>query len=158
MKVGIGGVVNHDIPVEVKLLYDDAKMPYKASDYAVGHDLFAYIPDGSVSIKSGQTVKIGTGIAVSTPSGCWSGLFARSGLATKKGLRLANSVGVVDPDYRGEIIVALHNDSNETQTVNNGERIAQIAILPYYPAEFIQVDNLPETNRGDGGFGSTGDV
>jgi len=101
-------------------------------------------------------LKIGTGIAMEIPEGYFGAIFARSGLATKRGLRPANCVGVVDSDYRGEIIVALHNDTEFPQEVSEGERIAQIVIIPYLPVDFTEVDNLSSTVRGEGGFGSTG--
>ena len=104
----------------------------------------------------GTTMKIGTGIAAEIPEGYFGAVFARSGLATKKGLRPANCVGVIDSDYRGEIIVALHNDSKEPQTIQAYERIAQIVILPYLDVSFEIVDELSDTERGEGGFGSTG--
>jgi len=101
-------------------------------------------------------LKIGTGIAMEIPEGYFGAIFARSGLATKRGLRPANCVGVVDSDYRGEIIIALHNDTEFPQEVSEGERIAQIVIIPYLPVDFTEVDNLSSTVRGEGGFGSTG--
>ena len=99
---------------------------------------------------------IGTGIAISIPTGYFGGVFARSGLSTKEGLRPANCVGVVDSSYRGEIMVGLHNDSNETRIVTNGQRIAQLVILPCPAVELVEVDNLDNTTRNDGGFGSSG--
>ena len=99
---------------------------------------------------------ITTGIAVALPGGTFGGVFARSGLASREGLRPANCVGVVDSDYRGECLIALHNDTEEPRTVRTGERIAQLILLPYLPIEFDEVTDLPETARGEGGFGSTG--
>ena len=99
---------------------------------------------------------IGTGLAAQVPEGYFGACFARSGIAVRQGLRPANCVGVVDSDYRGEYIVALYNDSEESRTVQNGDRIAQLVIMPYLTVEFEQVDSLPETDRGSGGFGSTG--
>jgi dUTP pyrophosphatase len=99
---------------------------------------------------------VGTGLAVAIPEGYFGGVFARSGLATKQGLRPANCVGVIDADYRGECTVALHNDTDEKRTVLPGDRIAQLVILPFLAAEFEEADTLPETERGAGGFGSTG--
>ena len=109
-----------------------------------------------IRIPSGETVKIGTGLSIAIPNGYFGAVFARSGLATKKGLRPANAVGVCDADYRGEYIVALHNDSNEDQTVGVGERIAQLVVIPFLSVDFIETENLEETERGAGGFGSTG--
>ena len=102
------------------------------------------------------TVKIGTGLAIQPPEGYFSAIFARSGMATKRGLRPANCVGVCDEDYRGEYIVALHNDTDEYCLVEPNERIAQLVFLPYMNIEFNEVDSLSETDRGSGGFGSTG--
>ena len=110
----------------------------------------------SVTIEPGKTVLIHTGIAMEVPEGYAGLIYARSGLATKKGLAPANKVGVVDADYRGEIMVALHNHSKETATVENGERIAQMVITPYLMADFVECDELSDTVRGEGGFGSTG--
>ena len=107
-------------------------------------------------IKPHTTEKIGTGLAIAVPEGYFGAIFARSGLATKQGLRPANCVGVADSDYRGEYIVALHNDSDTEQVVGCNERIAQLVIMPYLAVEFEETDNLSETERGAGGFGSTG--
>ena len=112
--------------------------------------------DGEVIIPAHHTVMVPTGIAVALPEGTFGGVFARSGLASRKGLRPANCVGVVDSDYRGECFIALHNDTEEPRTVRTGERIAQLVLLPYLPIEFDEVTDLPETARGEGGFGSTG--
>ena len=107
-------------------------------------------------IKPYGTMKIHTGLAMEIPRGYFGAIFARSGMATKRGLRPANCVGVIDSDYRGEIIVALRNDSDSEQVITSGERIAQIVIMPYLPIEFNEVNSLEDTERGDGGFGSTG--
>lgn len=132
-----------------------ATVPTRGSVSAAGYDLYA-ASTYNIEIPRGETVKIGTGIAVEIPEGYFGAIFARSGLATKKGLRPANAVGVIDSDYRGELIVALHNDSNMTQYVDAGERIAQLVILPYLNVDFNEVDELNSTDRGEGGFGSTG--
>ena len=132
-----------------------ATIPTRGSASAAGYDLYA-ASTYNIEIPRGETVKIGTGIAVEIPEGYFGAVFARSGLATKKGLRPANAVGVIDSDYRGELIVALHNDSNMTQYVDAGERIAQLVILPYLNVDFNEVDELNSTDRGEGGFGSTG--
>ena len=142
--------------VKIKRLTEHAVIPTSGSDYAAGYDLYADIEQGTAVISSGDTVKIGTGIAAEIPEGYFGAIFARSGMATKRGLRPANCVGVIDSDYRGEIIVALHNDSKESQEINSGDRIAQLVIMPYLPVEFVEVDELTNTDRGDGGFGSTG--
>lgn len=130
-------------------------MPKRGSEYSAGYDLFACI-DAPVTLAPHETVKIGTGISASVPEGYFGAVFARSGLAAKQGLRPANCVGVCDSDYRGEYIVALHNDTEFPQTVSNGDRIAQLVILPFMEADFEFVDELDDTGRGAGGFGSTG--
>ena len=132
-----------------------AKTPFKSTKYSAGYDLSADIND-KVLIRPHTTVKIGTGLAIEPPEGYFAAIFARSGIATKEGLRPANAVGVVDEDYRGEIIVALHNDSEETRIIEPGQRIAQLVFLPYIDGEFEEVESLSETNRANGGFGSSG--
>lgn len=144
------------LDVKIKKLRPDAHMPTSGSRYAAGYDLYACTGEGSVTIPPHASAKVGTGIAAAIPEGYFGAVFARSGLASKQGLRPANCVGVCDSDYRGEYIVVLHNDSDETQTVSDGERIAQLVILPYLGARFELADELPETERGAGGFGSTG--
>lgn len=141
--------------IKIKKIKENAIIPTRGSASAAGYDLYACI-DEDVVIPAGKTVKIGTGLALALPDGCFGALFARSGLATKKGLRPANAVGVADPDYRGEYIIALHNDSNEDQVVEVGERIAQLVAIPFLSMDFMEVENLDETDRGIGGFGSTG--
>ena len=145
--------------IAIKRLNDEAKIPTRGSDEAAGYDLYANLGANRIfSIPAHRTVKIGTGVAMAIPKNCFGAIFARSGIAVQRGLRPANAVGVIDSDYRGEIIVALHNDSNEEQIIENNERIAQIVILPYVQAEFTVVDDLDDTERGSGGFGSTDDV
>jgi dUTP pyrophosphatase len=141
--------------MKYKKLNDLAKEPTRGSATAAGYDLYA-ATSYDIELPPHETVKIGTGIAIEIPDGYFGGIFARSGLATKKGLRPANSVGVIDSDYRGEVIVALHNDSNLTQYIDAGERIAQLIIIPYENVTFEEVNDLSDTERGDGGFGSTG--
>lgn len=141
--------------VEFKRLNNLARIPTRGSKYAAGYDLYA-ATDYKIEIQPHQTVKIGTGIAVAIPEGNFGGIFARSGLALKKGIAPANKVGVIDADYRGELIVALHNDSDEVQTIEEGSRIAQLIIIPFVSVEFQEVDELDDTERGEGGFGSTG--
>lgn len=142
--------------MKIKLLNDLAKIPTRGSEEAAGWDLYA-ATDKDITIAPHETVKIGTGIAVEIPSGLFGAIFARSGIATKQGLRPANAVGVIDSDYRGELIVALHNDSTEHQMVTAGSRIAQLVLIPYFKINNFQiVDELSNTERGDGGFGSTG--
>lgn len=147
------------IPVEVKIkkLNENAVIPTRGSEYAAGYDLYACMDSNeSILIKPHQTVKIHTGIAMKLPAGYFGAVFARSGVATKRGLRPANCVGVCDEDYIGEVIVALHNDSNIERMVVGGERIAQYVVIPYQTVAFTEVDELEETERGAGGFGSTG--
>lgn len=141
--------------VKIKKLNEKATIPTRGSDYAAGYDLYACI-DEEMYIPSGKTKKIGTGIAMEIPHGYFGAVYARSGLATKKGLRLANSVGVIDEDFRGEIIVPIFNDSNFGESIKPGERIAQLIIQKYGEAEFSEVEELDDTERGSGGFGSTG--
>lgn len=142
--------------IQVKKLSPDAQLPTRGSAQAAGYDLYACIPDGAAAIKPHATVRIGTGLAIAVPEGYFGAIFARSGLAAKQGLRPANCVGVCDSDYRGEYIVMLHNDSDQPRTIENGDRIAQLVVLPYLSVCFTEVDQLDETGRGAGGFGSTG--
>ncbi len=141
--------------IQVKKLSPIAAIPTRGSVHAAGYDLYACL-DAPVEVKAGETVKIGTGLSIAVPEGYFGAIFARSGLAAKEGLRPANCVGVADSDYRGEYIVALHNDSDITRTVTPGERIAQLVVMPYLSVEFEEAENLSETERGAGGFGSTG--
>jgi dUTP pyrophosphatase len=143
--------------VQIKKLKSQATLPTSGSRYAAGYDLYACLDgDGEVTIPAHRTVKIGTGLAVALPEGTFGAIFARSGLATKEGLRPANCVGVIDSDYRGECIVSVHNDSGVERTIRTGERIAQLVLLPFLPMKFEEVDALENTERGAGGFGSTG--
>lgn len=143
-------------PFRIKRLNDLAILPTKGSEQSAGWDLYAAILNKEIAILPGQTAKIGTGLSIELPAGTFGAVFARSGLATIQGLRPANCVGVCDSDYRGEYIVALHNDSNKTRVVHNGDRIAQLVILPYVICDYEEVIELTETERGNGGFGSTG--
>lgn len=143
--------------VNIKKLNENAIVPTSGSKFAAGYDLYAIADESSkIEIRPNETVKIKTGLAMEIPEGYFGAVFARSGLATKRGLRPANCVGVIDADYRGEIIVALRNDSGMTKTINDGERVAQLVIMPYLSVEFNEVDMLGDTDRGAGGFGSTG--
>lgn len=146
------------IDVKFTKLHNDASIPLAGSDKAAGYDIYAYLDSGieSIEIQPHKTVKIGTGISVQPPAGYFGAIFPRSGLATKQGLRPANCVGVCDEDYTGEYIVAIHNDSDSPKTVRHGDRIAQLVFLPYLNVNFVEVSELEETERGDGGFGSTG--
>lgn len=145
----------HKTQVAIKKLNANATLPAYGSEYAAGADLYACL-DGDVVIDPHETALIPTGIAIELPLGYAGLIYARSGLATKKGLAPANKVGVVDCDYRGEVKVALHNHGAQPQTVVCGERIAQLVITPYLTAQFIEREELSETARGAGGFGSTG--
>lgn len=145
------------ININIKLLSDTATVPTRGSQYSAGWDLYADI-EGRTAIFPHTTVKISAGIAAEIPEGYFGGIFARSGLATKQGLRPSNCVGVCDSDYRGPIIVALHNDTNEIQYIHPQERIAQLVIMPYLDTSFSIVDSLSDTVRGEGGFGSTGSL
>lgn len=141
--------------INVIKLNDLATLPTRGSEYAAGYDLYAAIED-EVIIHPHQTVKVGTGLAFELPDETFGAIFARSGLATKEGLRPANCVGVCDSDYRGEYIVAIHNDTDTARVITNGERIAQLVLLPFIPMKFTEVEYLNKTKRGAGGFGSTG--
>jgi dUTP pyrophosphatase len=141
--------------VRIKKLNDSATIPSYGTVYAAGADLYACQSE-TVVIAPGETCMIHTGVAMEIPEGYAGLIYARSGLATKKGLAPANKVGVIDADYRGEIMVPLHNHSQKPAEVENGERIAQLVITPFLTADFIETDTLEETERGEGGFGSTG--
>lgn len=141
--------------IRVKTLREGAVLPQYGSAYAAGADLSACLVEPAV-IAPGETKLIPTGLAMEVPMGYAGLIYARSGLASKRGLAPANKVGVVDADYRGEIMVALHNHSGQTQQVEPGERIAQLVIAPFLAAQFEAAEALEDTVRGDGGFGSTG--
>lgn len=141
--------------MKYKKLSENAITPTRGSNKAAGYDLYACL-DEAVLIKPHETVKVGVGIAIELPENTFGGIFARSGISTKEGLRPANCVGVVDEDYRGEVTVAIHNDSEETRVVTNGEKIAQLVILPYVVVDLEEVDELSSTERGSNGFNSTG--
>jgi dUTP pyrophosphatase len=142
--------------VKIKRLNKLAKIPTRGTAESAGYDLYA-ATDKDIQIPPHSNVKIGTGIAMSIPNGFFGGIFARSGVATKRNMRPSNCVGIVDSDYTGEVIVSIHNDSTETKTIQRGERIAQLVIVPYLSVMFDEVNELDETDRGDGGFGSTGE-
>jgi dUTP pyrophosphatase len=141
--------------IRIKKLSDKATIPTRGSNQAAGYDLYAANTE-MITIEPHKTVKVPTDLAIEIPEGYFGGIFARSGLATKSGLAPANKVGVVDSDYRGNVIVALHNDTDMPRVVDIKERIAQLVILPYLSVEFSEVDELDDTERGAGGFGSTG--
>lgn len=142
--------------ISVKKLREDAVLPEAQSALAAGCDLHACMDDEKTSLLPGETKLIGTGLSMAIPEGYFGGVFARSGLALKMGLRPANCVGVIDADYRGELMVPLHNDSEQTRVITKGERIAQLIVMPCLAPEFEEVGQLPETERGCGGFGHTG--
>lgn len=141
--------------INIKKLNNNSKIPTRGSTEAAGYDLYACI-ERPITIPAHSTEKIGTGLAIEIPDGYFGAIFARSGLSTKEGLRPANCVGCCDSDYRGEYIVALHNDTNEAKLIMPDERIAQLVVMPYLAVKFNEVDELPNTDRGEGGFGSTG--
>lgn len=142
--------------VKVKKLYPNAKMPFYGTEFSAGADLCACL-DAPVTLQPNETKMISIGIAVELPTGYAGLIFARSGLASKRGLAPANKVGVVDSDYRGEWFVPMRNHSEQMQTIEPGERIAQLVITPYLTAQFVENENLSDTVRGCGGFGSTGE-
>lgn len=155
------------INVKIKRLADTSIIPTRAHVSDAGLDLYAHLPDAKfhewggnevngIKIRPGETVMIHTGIAMAIPEGYWGGIFARSGLSTKEGLRPANCVGVIDCSYRNEVLVGLHNDSAETRIVMNGQRIAQMIILPCPAVELTEVNSLDVTTRNMDGFGSSG--
>lgn len=141
--------------VSVKKIRDTAFLPTRGSKHAAGYDLYADI-SGQWKIMPHETRLIPTGLAVALPEGYFGGIFARSGLASKEGLRPANCTGVIDADYRGEIMVSLHNDSERIRTIEPFQRIAQLVVLPYLEIQFCEDKELTETERGSDGFGSTG--
>ena len=136
-------------------LNENAIVPTYGTEYSAGADLYT-LPGDAIELKPGETVMIHTGIAMEIPHGTAAFIFARSGTATKRGLAPANKVGVIDSDYRGEVMVPIHNHSNQIQHVEGGERVAQMVIMPYVKAEFVESENLDETDRDTKGFGSTG--
>ena len=142
--------------MKIKRLDEKAIVPTRGSEYAAGYDLYATFKEEKITIWPHDTIMIDTGWSMEIPEGYFGAIFARSGLAAKQGLRPANCVGVIDSDYRGPVKVALHNDTQEHQIVHQGDRIAQLVIMPYKSIEFEEVDELDDTTRGEGGFGSTG--
>ena len=141
--------------VKIKKLNDSAKVPTYGTDFSAGADLYL-LGDEPVTLAPHETKLLSTGISIEIPEGYCGLIFARSGLASKRGLAPANKVGVIDADYRGEVKVALHNHTDYPATVDGWERIAQLAIVPFLKAEFEVADELSDTVRGEGGFGSTG--
>jgi dUTP pyrophosphatase len=141
--------------INLKKLTETAILPEQGSAYAAGYDLFADLKE-QVEIAPHKTFMVPTGLAMEIPEGYFGGIFARSGLAAKESLRPANCVGVVDADYRGEVKVALHNDSDDMRVIMPGQKVAQLVIVPFLSVEFEEVTELSDTVRGVGGFGSTG--
>ena len=139
--------------IRIKRLLEDATIPTQGTPGSAGYDLYAA---QGAEVPSGETVSIDTGLAMAIPDGYFGAIFARSGLSKNEGLRPCNCVGVVDSSYRGNVIVALYNDSKFDRVVKIGERIAQLVILPYSEIRFFETDDLGATERGEGGFGSTG--
>lgn len=144
--------------IKVKRICEEAKLPTRGSEKAAAYDVYACLPDENapVTIMPHQTMLISTGLRMAPPEGFYVGVYARSGLSSKEGLRPANCVGVIDEDYRGEYLVAVHNDSEVTRSIRHGDRIAQILLQKRYDMDFEEVDELDTTGRGEGGFGSTG--
>ncbi len=146
--------------LKIKLLTDTAKLPQKSHPTDACFDIYAdalsFRSDGEIIIAPHETVKIPTGFATEIPHGFWGAIFARSGLASKQGLRPAQGVPVIDEPYRGQWMIPLHNDSEETRIIHHGDRICQFMLLPYFDTILTEVDNLTETDRGEGGFGSSG--
>lgn len=144
--------------IKVKRICEEAKLPTRGSEKAAAYDVYACLPDENapVTIMPHQTMLIGTGLRMAPPEGFYVGVYARSGLSSKEGLRPANCVGVIDEDYRGEYLVAVHNDSEVTRSIRHGDRIAQILLQKRYDMDFEEVNELDTTGRGEGGFGSTG--
>ena len=143
------------IDVKIKKLNENAIIPTRGSEDSAGADLYA-LCQGDITIMPQNTVMVPTGISLELPRETVGLIYARSGIASKRGLAPANKVGVIDNDYRGEIMVALHNHSDRPQTITNGERIAQLVVMPFYCVNFVESSELSETDRGEGGFGSTG--
>jgi len=142
--------------VRIKKLNKNAVIPARATEGSAGADLYAVCDSETVTVNPHETVLIHTGLAFEIPDGFAGLVFARSSLGTKRGLAPANKVGVIDSDYRGEVMVSLHNHTDGVQHIENGERIAQLVIVPFLKADFVLSDELDETDRGAGGFGSTG--
>ena len=142
-------------PIKVKKLRPGAHLPTYGTAFSAGADLYACLEE-PVTIAPGETKKIPTGLAMEIPIGCAGLIYARSSLGTKQGLAPANKVGVVDSDYRGEFMVFLHNHGSQTQTVSHGDRVAQLLVTPVFTPGFEEADELTDTGRGAGGFGSTG--
>lgn len=157
----------YKVPVKILKEHDDSKLPAYGSENAACADLYAYIDFNSatfvdadgvncIMIPPHETVKVSTGLRMAPPDGWYVQVFARSGMATKNGIAPANKIGIIDQDYRGSVIMPLHNHSDLPYMIRHGDRVAQMAVVPYWQGVFEEVDNLDETERGEGGFGSTG--
>ena len=144
------------ININVKKVSTTAKLPTHGSKEAAGYDLYADISEDFVEIPPHKTIKIPSGLSMEIPDGYFGGIFARSGLCSREGLRPCQGVAVIDQDFRGEILIPIHNDSDTVRFVNKGDRIAQLVIIPYLAVKFTEVDKLNTTSRGADGFGSTG--
>ena len=142
--------------MRIKKLNDKACAPTRADGGSAGFDLYAVVDNGETTVLPGKTKMLGSGYAFEIPEGYFGGVFPRSGLSTKHGIRLANCVAVIDSSYRGEVKIPLFNDSNEAYTIRNGDRVAQLIIIPYAAETIEEVDDLSDTDRGDGGFGHSG--
>lgn len=154
-------MTDYSIDLKIKLLSDTAKLPTKANKNDACFDIYADIPDdvyydGIMVIQPHKTVMVSSGFATEIPHGYWGAIFARSGLASKQGLRVSQGVAVIDEEYRGEWYIPLHNDTDETKIIRHGDRICQFMILPYFDTNLIKVNELSESERGENGFGSTG--
>ena len=146
------------VKVNFKKLNENAKVPTYGSPYSAGADLYALTNGETITFQPNETKIIHTGIAMEIPEGYAGLIYARSGIANKRGLAPSNKVGVVDSDYRGEIMVSLHNHSDKVQEINDFERIAQMVITPFLKVDYTEVEELTDTERGEGGFGSTGKI
>lgn len=142
--------------INLKKINDDAIIPSKGTNESAGYDLYAYLDRDKKEIMPGETYMVKTGISLEIPVGYFAAIFARSGIASKRNLRPANCVGVIDSDYRGEIMIPIYNDSKNAQAIENKERVAQMVIMPYLNVSFNLVDELSDSNRNADGFGSTG--
>jgi len=140
----------------IKKLYDDAMIPKQGTDKSAGYDIYSYLESEKKEINPGETYMVHTGISMKIPDGYFGGVYPRSGIASKRNLRLANCVGVIDSDYRGELMVPLYNDSNKVQIIENKERIAQLIIQPYQSLDIETVEEFDDESNRSGGFGSTG--
>ena len=141
--------------INVKKLNDAASLPHHGSEDAAGYDLYS-INEQPCTILPGETEIFDTGLAFEFPQGTFGAVVSRSGLSIKRGVRVENCIGIIDADYRGPVKVALHNDSQEPQVIDPRERIAQLILMPFIPMDFNEVSELNTTDRGEGGFGSTG--